>query len=216
MDEKTALAYAITRAIAYTENGGKPTTPKAGKTGELKSIFQFTPATWKNYAQQILGDPNAPLTADNETQVVVSKVQKWLDEGKTAKQIASMWNAGTGEPDAWTGKFSNGHPSVGVNKQYGVPFNVPAYANKVANYAKNFYQTDFAPQVTGGAQASAEPQGMGTNLPGNPFVKSPTVAATTPAQTQQPIQPQQKVAAVPSNTGRIGQLLQSLASAPVA
>lgn len=154
-DEKEALIIAITRAIAYTENGGKPDIekPQKGKTGEARSIFQFTPATWKHYASEALGDPNAPITADNETKVAMHKVGQWIDKGYTANQIASMWNAGGGEPDAYTGKFSNGAPSKGVNKKYGVPYDVPGYAEKVSRYAKEFY-----PQVSGSGGSVAASQ----------------------------------------------------------
>lgn len=163
MDEKTALTYAITRALAYQENGGKPTNPKAGKTGEMKSIFQFEPATWKNDAQEILGNSNAPLTPDNETKVVSGMVGDWIDKGYNVKQIASMWNAGKGEPNAYTGKFSDGSPSTGINKEYGVKFDVPSYANGVANYAKQFYTQDFEPQI----QASASEKPIATTQPIN-------------------------------------------------
>lgn len=141
MDEKTALTYAITKALAYQENGGSLNVKneQAGKTGELKSIFQFEPSTWKKEAAEYLGDANAPITPDNETTVVTKQVGDWIDKGYTAKQIASMWNAGTGEPDAYTGKFSDGSPSVGTNTKYGVKFNVPAYANSVNKYATEFY-----------------------------------------------------------------------------
>ena len=135
MNEKDTLADAITKAIAYTENGGKLNigNPQAGKSGEMKSIFQFTPNTWKLYAKQTLGDEKAPLNADNETQVVKTKVLKWLDEGKTTSEIASMWNAGESKPDA----YKTNH--VGVNK-YGVKYDTPQYAANVLNYAKKFYQ----------------------------------------------------------------------------
>lgn len=166
MDEKTALTYAITKGLAYQENGGKPTNPKAGKTGELKSIFQFTPDTWKNYAKEVLGDANAPITPDNETKVVTTQVRKWIDEGKNVKQIASMWNAGRGEPEAYTGKFSNGNSSVGVNKKYGVKFDVPTYANKVSDYAKQFYKQDFAPKMnTQAMQPVQKPVAMNQPAP---------------------------------------------------
>ena len=149
MDEKKALTYAITRAIAYTENGGKPDikNPKAGKTGETKSIFQFEPETWKEDAKKILGDENAPITPDNETKVVTEKVSHWIDKGYNAKQIASMWNAGESEPDAYTGKFSTGKSSKGINTKYGVGYDVPGYAEKVANYAKQFYTQDLSKQI---------------------------------------------------------------------
>lgn len=166
MDEKTALTHAITKGLAYQENGGSLDINKlkAGKSGELKSIFQFTPDTWKAEAKKYLGDENAPITPDNETHVVTEQVGQWIDEGKNVKQIASMWNAGHGEPDAYTGKFSNGQPSVGKNKE-GVKFNVPAYADSVQKYATKFY---------------TEAQNT----------KSPSQVAQTPSSPQQPTQGQ--------------------------
>lgn len=149
--DKTKLAHAITKALAYTENGGKPNTknPSKGKTGEMASIFQFTPDTWKHYSQQILGNANAPMNADSETYVVNKKVEGWLDKGYKPAEIASMWNAGVGEPEAYSGKFSDGSPSVGVNKKYNVKFDVPGYAKKVEGYTKTFLQG-------GDQQASAQ------------------------------------------------------------
>lgn len=133
MDEKETIANAITKAIAYQENGGKLDATKisAGKSGELKSIFQFTPATWKNYSQQIYGK-ETPLNADTETYVVREKVKKWIDEGKDVNQIASMWNAGEGRPDAYKQNWK------GINK-YGVKYDTPKYASGVSKYAKQFY-----------------------------------------------------------------------------
>ncbi len=171
MDENTALTYAITKALAYQENGGKPTSPKAGASGELKSIFQFEPGTWVKDSQEILGKSNIPITPDNETKVVTGMVSKWIDKGYSVKQMASMWNAGVGEPDAYTGKFSDGSPSTGKNS-YGVKYNVPAYANSVANYAKQFYTQDFAPQVK---QATAN-----TTQPPVATAQQPTVQPSQP------------------------------------
>lgn len=141
MNDTELLSQSIVKALAYAENGGKPdlSNLKSGKTGEMKSIFQFTPDTWKKYAKDILGDENSELNPDNETYVANEKVKKWIQEGKTARQIASMWNAGPGEPDAYSGKFSNGSPSVGINKKYNVKFDVPSYADKVLKYSKEFF-----------------------------------------------------------------------------
>lgn len=146
--DKEKLSLAITKALAYTENGGKPNinATKAGKTGEMKSIFQFTPATWKNYSKQVTGQNNLPLNNETEAYVVHKKVSDWVNklssEGKNPQEIsqiiASDWNAGEGEPKAYTGHFSNGNPSKGVNKKYGVPFDVPAYAKKVSTYTNQF------------------------------------------------------------------------------
>lgn len=137
------LAIAITKALGYTENGGKPDVNniKKGKTGETKSVFQFTPATWKNYSHQIFGK-EVPITPDTETYVVKSKVEKWLEQGHSPKQIASMWNAGVGEPNAYTGKFSDGSSSKGTNKKYGVKYDVPGYAEKVKKYTDEFLGDD--------------------------------------------------------------------------
>lgn len=126
----------IVKALALTENGGKVDVgnSQAGKTGEMKSLFQFTPNTWKAYAKEASGNDNLPLTPENEAIVVYHKVGEWVDRGYSPKQIASMWNAGVGEPNAYEGRFSNGHPSHGVNAKYGIPFDVPGYVNKFDSY----------------------------------------------------------------------------------
>jgi len=141
--DKEQKINAIVKAIGYAENGGKPDTSKlkAGKTGELKSIFQFTPSTWRGYSKEVFGK-EMPLTPDNETYVVSNKVSKWLDKGWDTKQIASAWNAGEGEKDAHTGKFSDGSPSRSINKKYNVRFDVPSYASKVDSYATSFLKGD--------------------------------------------------------------------------
>ena len=53
--DKDKLANAIVKAIAYQENGGKPNidNPSKGKSGEMKSIFQFEPATWKQDSSRL-------------------------------------------------------------------------------------------------------------------------------------------------------------------
>lgn len=168
--EKATLVKAVTRALGYTENGGRPNLAalKEGKSGELKSIFQFTPDTWKGMAQKYLGDANAPITPDAETTVVSKQVSDWIDEGKTIKQMGSMWNAGHGEPDAYTGKFSNGQSSIGLNNK-GVKFNVPAYANTVNDYAKQFYTQMQSQQQNQSASQS------------NSQAESPSVTISIPA-----------------------------------
>lgn len=166
--EREIAIKATTKAIGYAENGGAPNVnnPSAGKTGELKSIFQFEPATWKAFAKEYLGNADAPVTPDNETTVVMKRVGERLDEGYTVKQIASEWNSG--DKDAYTGKFTDGSPSVGVNEKYGVKFNVPAYANTVNNYAKQFYtQMQQTPNTP-----SPQPQ--------SPATPSSSVATTMP------------------------------------
>lgn len=133
------LSLAITKALAYTENGGEPSTSseKAGKSGELKSIFQFLPATWKADAKEVTGNENLPLTPANEALVAHGIVSKQVDTGlaagKTpdtiAKEVASSWNAGN--PNAYKENVK------GVNKE-GVSYDTPAYADKVSSYTKQF------------------------------------------------------------------------------
>lgn len=133
------LAAATVKALGYTENGGKPDikNPVAGKTGEEKSIFQFEKPTWDAYSKQVFGKVE-PLTPDNETHVMLIRTKEMLDKGYSPQQIASMHNAGAGEPNAYTGKFSDGSSSVGVNKKYDVKYDVPSYVSKFDKYLSEF------------------------------------------------------------------------------
>lgn len=134
--EKQALSLAIMKALAYAENGGKPdlANTKAGPTGEAKSIFQFTPDTWKLYSKQVFGENNIPLDNQHESIVVHTKILNWLNDGYNTEQIASMWNAGEQRPDAYKENWK------GTNKQYGIAYDTPAYAKKVADYTNKFKQ----------------------------------------------------------------------------
>ncbi len=142
-EQSNPIADAIFKALAYTENGGKPDIkkPSAGKTGEMASVFQFTPSTWKNYSKQVTG-ADIPISPEAEAFVVHKKIGEWLKKGYEPKQIASMWNAGSGEPDAYKGEFQSkahaGMPSVGVNKKYGVKYDVPGYVSKFDKYFNEF------------------------------------------------------------------------------
>jgi len=120
-------AVNLAKAIRQHESGGNFTIK--GKSGEF-GAYQFTQPTWKGYAKEVLGDENAPMTPQNQNKVAYTKIKKWKDEGKNVGQIASMWNAGEGRPDAYKENVR------GVNK-YGVNYDTPAYAKAVAiNYQK--------------------------------------------------------------------------------
>ena len=167
-DPLSGLAMAVTKAIGYTENGGAPdiSNPSSGKTGEMKSIFQYEPETWKLDAEKILGNPNAPLTPDNETQVAYQTVLGDLKNGDTVSQIASSWNAGPAEKNAYTGKFSDGSSSVGVNPKYGVKYDVPSYAKKVLSYTKQFLgQGGQSQQISQPKQDPTKNQPLSSNPP---------------------------------------------------
>lgn len=135
----------LAKSIRQTESGGN--FASSGKSGEY-GAYQFTPDTWNKYSSKY--GINAPLnqaTPEQQNAVAYNKIKEWKDSGKDVTQIASMWNAGEGEPNAYTGKFSDGSLSTGKNKK-GVNFDVPAYAKSVATA----YQ-----KLKGGGQVGADP-----------------------------------------------------------
>src|ERR1035437_9989409 len=121
---------ALTQAIRQTESGGN--FQATGKSGEY-GAYQFTPDTWNNLSQKYLGQKVdlKSATPAQQNEVAYKQVADWKNAGLNVGQVASSWNAGPGEPDAYTGKFSNGKPSVGTNS-FGAKYDVPTYANKVA------------------------------------------------------------------------------------
>ena len=134
----------LAKAIRQVESGNRTVTPQEGSGFGGASRYQYSHDTWKEVARKYLGDEKAPLTLENENKATYYRIKDWKDQGKKPAQIASMWNAGPNEPDAYTGFFSNGKPSVGENR-YGVKYDVPGHANKVrAEYEK----------IKGGGQAA--------------------------------------------------------------
>jgi len=119
----TPTASEIVDAIKKTESRGNYSAK--GESGET-GAYQFMPETWKKYAREYAiatGQSVSKQTPENQDKVAQFKVQQWLDKGYDAKQIASMWNAGEGRPDAW--KNWKGVNSLGVS------YDTPAYVKKV-------------------------------------------------------------------------------------
>jgi hypothetical protein len=145
------LALNITKALAYTENGGKPDIHKEqqGKSGEMKSIFQFLPATWKEDSKQVTGKENVPLTPETEAYVVNAKVSNWLKQGYNPSQIFSMWNSGS----------PNSEGKVGTNKE-GVKYDTPKYVATAQSYLDKFM---------------GAPQEMPDSNTQNPEVQQPSI-----------------------------------------
>lgn len=126
---------ALSKAIRQQESGGNAAL--SGKSGEF-GAYQFLPATWDEYSKE--AGVNVPLkqaTLEQQNQVAYNKIKQWKDKGLNPGQIASSWNAGPGEPNAYTGTFSNGKPAVGTNAE-GVHYDVPGYATKVAQYYQEY------------------------------------------------------------------------------
>ena len=118
------------------ENEGGDDYNASGDDGQSWGAYQMKQGAWDN-ASKIAG-VNAQwgkATPAEQNQVADSQVKTWLSQGKNPAQVASMWNAGAGEPDAYTGKFSNGHPSVVPGK-----FDVPSYAKRVLSNASELWQ----------------------------------------------------------------------------
>jgi len=162
-DQTTQLdptAKLLAHAIALAENGGAINyNGPAGKAGE-QGAYQYMPDTWKKYAGDVLGDPNAPMTPTNQNKVAYTKIKGWLDNGYKPAQIASMWNAGPGEPNAWKGSFSNGNPSTVKNPDGTTKFDVPTYVKNVQRYGQGLagQQQNSSGQTTalGGATGAVE------------------------------------------------------------
>lgn len=97
-----------------------------GKSGEY-GAYQYLPTTWAAQSQKYLGQsvPLQQATPEQQNQVAYSQIKEWKDQGYNPGQIASMWNAGPGRPNAYL------QGNAGVNK-YGASYDTAAYAQKVA------------------------------------------------------------------------------------
>jgi hypothetical protein len=112
------------------------------------------------------------LNNDNETYVVKQKVLKWIDEGKTTSQIASMWNAGEGNENAYQENWR------GTNS-HGVSYDTPTYAKNVVNYAKEFYTQNQQAAQSQKDGTSADPSAdVPTQAPATPVAQAPTPSPT--------------------------------------
>lgn len=146
--EPTSLdpsVQAAAKAIRQTESGGNFTV--RGKSGEF-GAYQFTPDTWNAIAPKYgVAASLEQASPEDQNKVAYMSIKEMKDSGFNMGQVASTWNAGVGEKDAYAGKFSDGSPSTGTNK-YGVKFDVPAYAKSVATA----YHT-----LKGGGQVGMDP-----------------------------------------------------------
>lgn len=151
-------AVNLAKAIRQVESKNNP--QAKGASGEYGG-YQFMPETWKNYASQA-GLGNVPLeqaTPEQQNQVAYTQIKKWKDAGYNPGQIASMWNAGEGRPNAYV------EGNAGVNSQ-GVSYDTKKYATEVAQA----YQAVKGGGMGGGIQlASAAGAGplQAPTAPGN-------------------------------------------------
>lgn len=79
--------------------------------------MQFLPSTWRLFSKEIYGEIREQ-TPTRERYVAYKKIEKWLQEGYSAYQIALMWNGGTPTEKS------------GVNR-HGVAYDTKQYAMNV-------------------------------------------------------------------------------------
>lgn len=113
-------AVTLAKSIMHVESGGNFNAK--GASGE-SGAAQWRPATWKDHAKEILGDPDSPMTPENQKAVLYSIIKKDKDAGLNPAQIAAKWNSGS--PKNWEQK-------TGVNSM-GVEYDVPSYVKKVTD-----------------------------------------------------------------------------------
>lgn len=154
----------LTKAIRQVESGGNLNA--RGGSGEFGG-YQFTPDTWNAYASEAgVAVPLEQATREQQNEVAYKKIKQWKDQGYNVGQVASMWNAGQGRPNA----YQENHR--GVNS-YGVEYDTPGYAEKVAqayqqlkggNLGGTYVQPpqthDYTPATTSGVQSLQQELGI--------------------------------------------------------
>lgn len=149
-------AQNLAKAIRQVESRGNPSVQ--GASGE-KGAYQFMPETWKAWSRKHLGREVPLEQADLPTQneVAYKQIKEWKDKGFNPGQIASMWNAGEGKPDAYL------DPNFSGTNAQGVKFNTAEYAKKVAETYQQFKGvagTQPAPTTPTVAPASSAPNDL--------------------------------------------------------
>lgn len=157
----------LAKAIRQVESGGN--FQAVGQSKE-KGGYQYTPDTWNAAAAKY--GVNVPLeqaTPQQQNEVTYKRIKEWKDSGKNVGQIASMWNAGEGKPNAYQENWR------GVN-EYGVAYDTPAYAEKVAKayqQIKGIPPTEYQTNIQMGEKEKPgavtygdekKPDGLGTQL----------------------------------------------------
>jgi len=88
-----------------------------GKSGE-RGALQYQESTWKLWSKDVAGRV-LPFTEENEYYVAYNKVENWIKQGYSDRQISLIWNQGHA-----------GACKAGTNG-YGVAYDSCAYARQV-------------------------------------------------------------------------------------
>lgn len=193
----------LAKAIKQTESSGNYNAK--GGSGEF-GAYQWMPGNFQANAQKYLGisnaDPSDPVLQDK---VAYAEILSMKQAGLTPQQIASAWNAGQANKNAYTGTFASGAPSVGTNAE-GVKYNVPAYVSKVMT---NFQKV----KASSPAPAPATPPAAASSPLAANFATTPSADQQSAAQTG---------ALFPANTntssegflGKVGEVLKTVGNIP--
>jgi len=160
----------LTKAIRQTESGGNFTAQ--GKSGEY-GAYQYTEPTWqKDSAAAGVNVPLQQATPEQQNEVTYKTLESWKKQHPdwNIGNFASAWNAGEGESNAYIGTFSDGSPSIGINK-YGVKYDVPAYAKSVATAYQTLKQGGNVQADPNNPSSTAAPEPQPSNNIGQTLIK---------------------------------------------
>lgn len=134
----------FTKAVFQHESGGDFNA--VGDNSTSHGAGQWQPDTWKGMAKDVLGDENAPMTAQNQSVVAQGTFRKWFTPrekgglGLNAAEAAAKWNSGS--EYGWENKV--GTTNIG-GKQ--IKYNVPLYVKQVTDL---YQQLKNSPQMAQG------------------------------------------------------------------
>ena len=143
----------LTKAIFQHESGTNYNQGLDGSTGgdagTSKGAGQWQAATWKEQAQDVLGDANAPMTKENQSVVAQGTIRKLIAQGKNAAQIAAIWNSGND---------TNWQNKVGVTTINGqqIKYNVPKYVKDVTDLYQQYKGQSGSQNPPPGAQDATQ------------------------------------------------------------
>jgi hypothetical protein len=126
----------LANAIKKTESGGNYGIK--GASGE-HGAYQYMPGTWNKYSSEYAKGTGmtgkVEMTPANQDAVTQFKIKQWKAQGLSDQDIAAKWNSGSEKN--WQNK-------IGVNSK-GVPYNTPAYVNKVMGNVQSVSPTAMNP-----------------------------------------------------------------------
>lgn len=154
----------VMRAIGHVESGGDYNA--VGDSGRSKGAYQWHDDNWKNSAQQILGDENAPMTPENQNKVAYHQIKAYKDAGRTPEEIAALWNGA--HKDKNTGLYAYNNPEYGVKFRNAVRGG--SSDSSSSNTDENGYSTTAAftnaPNAENSGQSQEQEQGLGDKIKG--------------------------------------------------